>query len=521
MRALLLFPDRDVDGSQGVPPPWWAAAAQDLSIDTLLSAMTDGDPYLLRVGQQTMMTGCDNDLETIQYRQGVMQDCLRHPDLTRTLYLLAADAMEKRRKGPFYGLLSRQPRSVLAGSVDVLEMLLGMLRRLRGIVDEHTDAFASPGLRHLFAMLRHELRDEYLTSVQDHLARLKFRHGVLLSADLGDQAQGTNYVLRREAARAPNWLQRMLGRTGHAHTIHVHERDEAGARALSALEDRGMTQVADVAQRSAQHILNFLAMLRTELAFYVCGLNLHDHLAAMGVPATMPQAQPAGSRILHFRDLIDVSLSLRLGQKVVANSVEADGALAVIITGANEGGKSTFIRSIGLAQLMMQCGLFVGAASFAGELSDGLFTHFPREEDATVNRGKLDEELERMSAIVDAVGPHATLLLNESLAATNEREGSAIASQVISALLESGVRIFFVTHLYDFARLQADRRRQDVVFLRAERLPDGRRTFKIMPGEPLETSYGPELYAEVFQRHERAISPPALPRRIPNSASAR
>ena len=147
---------------------------------------------------------------------------------------------------------------------------------------------------------------------------------------------------------------------------------------------------------------------------------------------------------------------------------------------------------------MLQCGLFVGADAFAADLCTGLFTHYKREEDATMKSGKLDEELARMSDIADAVAANALVLFNESFAATNEREGSEIARQVVRALLEKRVKVFFVTHLYDFAHGLVERATRDALFLRAERLPDGTRTFKLVKGEPLETSYGGDLYREVF-----------------------
>ena len=123
----------------------------------------------------------------------------------------------------------------------------------------------------------------------------------------------------------------------------------------------------------------------------------------------------------------------------------------VIITGANQGGKSTFLRSIGQAQLMMQAGMFVPAESFSSEVCDGIFTHYRREEDTTMKSGKLDEELSRMSDIADNITQNSMLLFNESFASTYEREGSEIARQITIALVEKGVKVFFVTHLYEFA----------------------------------------------------------------------
>jgi len=185
-------------------------------------------------------------------------------------------------------------------------------------------------------------------------------------------------------------------------------------------------------------------------------------------------------------------------QKIVGNDGNADSKDLVIITGANQGGKSTFLRSIGLSQLMMQCGMFVPAESFCLNVCEGLFTHYKREEDVTMTSGKLDEELSRMSDIVDNIKSNSMLLLNESFAATNERESAEIARQVISALLEKRIKIFFVTHGYEFAHGFYEKKMENIFFLRAERQTDGGRTFKIVEGEPLQTSYGDDLYKAIF-----------------------
>ena len=89
-------------------------------------------------------------------------------------------------------------------------------------------------------------------------------------------------------------------------------------------------------------------------------------------------------------------------------------------------------------------------------------------------------------------------LFNESFAATNEREGSEIAGQIVKALQEKGHKVFFVTHLYDFAHNFFKHASNGVLFLRAERHEDAARTFKLSVGEPLPTSYGLDIYKNVF-----------------------
>ena len=254
-------------------------------------------------------------------------------------------------------------------------------------------------------------------------------------------------------------------------------------------------------------------MLRTELAFYVGCVNLHQQLAKKGEPMSFPLPVAVGERRLAFKGIYDVCLALRLEQRTVGNDVNADSKQLVIITGANQGGKSTFLRSAGLSQLMMQCGMFVPAESFCSNVCYGLFTHYKREEDAAMKSGKFDEELSRMSDIVDNVTPNSILLFNESFAATNEREGAEIARQIISALLEKRIKVFFVTHSYECAHSFYDKEMENAIFLRAERQPDGVRTFKLLEGEPLQTSYGQDLYNKIFTSGtdlSRQLSPKLL-----------
>ncbi|MFN2131508.1 MAG: DNA mismatch repair protein MutS, partial [Anaerolineae bacterium] len=81
---------------------------------------------------------------------------------------------------------------------------------------------------------------------------------------------------------------------------------------------------------------------------------------------------------------------------------------------------------------------------------------------------------------------------------TNEREGSEIARQIVDALLDNRIKIFFVTHQYELAHSYYDRDAKDSFFLRAERRSDGTRTFKLIEGGPLQTSYGRDLYSRIF-----------------------
>ncbi len=244
-----------------------------------------------------------------------------------------------------------------------------------------------------------------------------------------------------------------------------------------------------------QHLDSFYKMLRGELAFYVGCINLRDQLQAIGMPCCIPRMTGTQSTKRGWENLYDVSLALANTAPVVTNTLQSDKRL-YIITGANQGGKTTFLRSLGQAQLMAQCGMPVGAQRFEVPIRLGIFTHFKREEDVEMKSSKLDEELTRMSGITDHLRPASLMLLNESFSVTNEREGSEICGQITRALVENSVEVFSVTHLYAYAAsFIGDENTQ---FLLAQRLDNGERTFKILPGEPLVTAFGNDLYEKIF-----------------------
>ena len=379
-----------------------------------------------------------------------------------------------------------------------MEIFVDSLQQLKLIAENTGDDFASAGFRRFFAMLRAELSPEYIGRVKEILTELAFDDGVWVSAGLGQGNKGTDYTLRKSNEMKQTWLQRLFSRKKREYVIEIAERDENGARALGELRDRGINEAANVLAQSTDHILSFFENLQRELAFYIGCLNLQEKLAAQGYSLCMPQVGEPTDRRHEFNGLYEVCLALQADRPVVANDTAIDAHNPVIITGANQGGKTTYLRSLALAQLMMQAGMFVPATSFAAPLCYGLFTHFKREEDATMQSGKLDEELARMSEMAERLRPHSLVLFNESFAATNEREGSEISRQIVGALVERRVRVFFVTHQYAFAGgLFADKT-GNALFLRADRRPDGSRSFRIAVGEPLPTSFGEDLYAQIF-----------------------
>jgi hypothetical protein len=492
MKTYLLYPDRDFDFS-GHLPPNQADLVQDLELSTLLDAMAAGSKFLRDVATKVLLTSL-TDPEVIRYRQRILADCVAEPLIIRQMYDVAVGALDDKRR--IWGFLSSQnPSTILSSAVSQLEVLIARLRQLRRIADDHGAKFRSDGLAAFFRTIQRELDDDYFEALAGHLKQLRFREGELMSAQLNRDNSGINYVLRAGLARR-SWRERIGIAPRTVFSFTMPPRDEAGAHAIADMTSRAINLVANAAAQSADHISSYFTILCGELGFYVSCLNLNDLLRARDQHVTFPEATAWDGQDLACTDLKDACLSLRI-DRVVGNDISAAGTALVIITGANSGGKSTFLRSIGLAQLMMQCGMFVVATSFRASVCRGIFTHFIREEDPDLISGRLDEELSRMSAIADQIGPQCLILFNESFAATNEQEGSEIGRQVVTALLEAGIRVFFVTHHFDLAHGFRRHTAHPALFLRAPRQPDGRRDFKLIVAEPLPTSYGVDIYHRI------------------------
>jgi hypothetical protein len=493
VRPRLLAPDADLDLKAPLP----AASddlVTDLGLEIVFAAMGAGDQFLRDASRHVVLARVD-DPAVIRWRQDALDDCARMPAMARDLYAVAFDAIDRQRK--VWGWTSTFAESVVRRAVETLELLTVSMRKLRDVARAHRAEVQSEAFRRLFAAVEAELDDAFLAEVEGHIRRLGLGSPVYVTASLGVGARSADFALTRGSG-LPTWREKLGLPERGAYTFEIAPRDEAGSHALGEIRNRGLALAADAIARSSDHVVSFFGQLRAELAFYLGCLNLASALGPAGAPLVRPEALDPGSDVLDAAGLYDLAMRLASRSDVVGNDLACRGTQLIVVTGANRGGKSTFLRSLGTAQVMMQAGMPVAARRFRADVRPGVLVHFRREEDASLEHGKLDEELGRMSTLVDRVEPGTLVLMNESFAATNEREGSEIGRGVIEGLLDAGATVALVTHMYDLARGFLGNGREDARFLRAERLPDGRRTFRIVDGDPLPTSHGQDLYERVF-----------------------
>ena len=489
MKVHLLFADRDADLA-ATPADGADDLIADLDLEPVLEVMQP-DKRLATLCTAVLLNPLADPAQ-VAWRQHVAADALADPAGMRALFALAGRALESQNSIWMYA--GRTSDSLLSRSIHGLQALLPFLRELAGLAAQRLPLSHSEGLTQLYRRLIEELDYTYLSQMAELVSQLEFPQGVVSRARLDESGLlGSLELLAPESARRPWWSKLGLFPPG-AGRFTIAERDEAGAKAIGAMREHAIHDVAATVGRANAHVVGFFRQLRWETGFYVGAIQLHELLSQLGVPVCWPV--PAAERLtLTATELSCLSLAVRSGAAPVPNDLPGPHLDLGILSGANQGGKTTFLRSIGCAQLLLQAGLFVPARAYRSVLAPAVHTHFRRAEDDDLASGKLEEELLRMSRIVDRCRPGDLLLMNESFASTDEVEGTYIAADILDALLEHGVRILLVTNFHLLARHYLAR--PGTTFLMAERLADGTRSHRLLPGRP-SSSHGADIYHQIF-----------------------
>jgi DNA mismatch repair ATPase MutS len=237
-----------------------------------------------------------------------------------------------------------------------------------------------------------------------------------------------------------------------------------------------------------------LARIAEEAEFFIAVRTLTDPLVASGLPRCYPQLADAGADAgLEVTGAYDLALALTIDPAVVVgNDLTLDAAQRqLVITGANQGGKTTFARTLGQLHHLASIGVPVPAARARLRLTDQVFTHFERGEVLADAEGRLMDDLRRLDIILRAATPASVVILNELFSSTSHADAREMGQRVLQHLADRGALTVFVTFVDELAASPA------VVSLVAE--VDGgegvRRTFRMLR-QPANGA----AYAEVLAR---------------------
>lgn len=539
-------------------------AINDLSVDFLCDALTK-EPYE-RNSIKNLLINITDDEEVIKYRCDVFDDFLRYPQLRSDL----TDLLEKLND------LREIERFQKDSDASSLWQMVNRLREMDGYVDcitrikttlESIDV-KSEGLLQLKksvqAIYNGSGFPDLKKDIQETLAKAQKLKSITLGVNLDSLLRPKNVgviSLNDKEFTDSGILKRFMKFANHESALHsgndvsgfvsfhpanpsstklgfgkmvvgaqqdvnqVYTTELTGADPLS---DALKKVVTDILRRTVSDIKSMLnkyiningysfVALMPEIIFYVRFAELCDKIKQQGMPLCKAEVASKEKRMCHISDIYNIKLAIKNVEgeniDIVTNEFDFDDDKRIyILTGPNRGGKTTITQAVGLAFLLAQNGIYVPASKMEFSPCDNIFTHFPADENDTVDLGRLGEESKRLSEIFKVATKNSLILLNESLATTNVAEGLYIAKDVVKAMRYLGVRSVFNTHMHDLARgleemnslTEGDSRVESMV----TGVDGGKRSFKVFIAPPQGVSYARDIaerYGVTFDKIKAEI----------------
>jgi len=450
----ILFPGEEAD--RPPEPAWIEGPFRDLGLDQIVDAATSRwSSYDLAPFFRVPL----RDPDAILYRQEVMRDLER--DASREAVAGFCRAMRKvdeRRES------AEEIRNEHASHGAFLEAVVAYLDAVESLEDDLSRLrSASRGLVALGAYLRAYVGTcEYRTLAESaRKLRSEFstvRYAVTLRGDrvtVGPPTEEGDF-----SARIAETFERF--RPGRASSFRIERSDAPGLNHVTGqildrvarLNPRPFGALATLRREHASFMDEVVARFAREAPFYLAWLGHIAGFRRADLPFCYPCLSTTSKRI-DCRDTFDLALAGRLrdrGVAMVRNDFRLEGAeRMLIVTGPNQGGKSTLARTFGQLHYLARLGCPVPGRRAELYVCDRLFTHFERREDLGNLRGRLKDALVRFREILESATPDSLIILNEPLASTALEDAVRLAGRLMRRLRVADIAGVWVTFLTELA----------------------------------------------------------------------
>ncbi len=556
MDFSLLHPSDSQAVYNQLPPQ----AINDLSVDYICAALTE-DTFE-RGSIKNLMTNITSDEAVIKYRCDIFDDLYKNPHLRVELEQLLATLSDLRELEKFkkdsdasdiWSLINRLREidgyveciTSIKKSLEGADIASQGLLELKNIVTDIHDNSGFPEIKKDIAEameIAKQIRSITIGVNLDNLLR-PVSAGIV---SVNKFAISDSGILRNFMGHLKNDSEELNGDKGFASMKSFHPQNPSGVKMgtsqlvfdpqnkahifgdgvptgadnLSGALTKTMTAIVKKIVRSIKSTLHkyvsisgfTLVSLVPEIIFYIRWADFIDKLIERDFTLCKPQILPLENRELYARDLYNMKLAVKASTgdrfEIIGNDFEfSDKARIYIMTGPNRGGKTTFTQAVGLSLLLAQNGIYVPASSFSFSPCDNIYTHFPADENETVDLGRLGEESQRIADIFNVATDRSLLLFNESLATTNVSEGLYIAKDVVKAMRYIGTRTIFNTHMHELAHdldtLNSSTEGTSRVESLVTGIDHGHRSFKVSIAPPQGVSYARDIavkYGVTFEQ---------------------
>ena len=238
--------------------------------------------------------------------------------------------------------------------------------------------------------------------------------------------------------------------------------------------------LGDYCARRRDYLDPAIARFDREVQLYLAYIEMTGRFRDAGLPLCYPQVC-ASSKEIAADQTFDIALASKLvpqGGAVVGNDFHLAGPERIfVVSGPNNGGKTTFARTFGQLHYLASLGLLVPGREARIFLPDRIFTHFEKEEDIETLRGKFEDELVRVRGILDQATSDSVIVMNESFNSTSLSDALFVGTEVMRQILDLGCLGVYVTFVDEIASLS-----QATVSMVSQVVPEnpGQRTFKVV-----------------------------------------
>ncbi|NLK74422.1 MAG: hypothetical protein GX288_03920 [Clostridiales bacterium] len=209
------------------------------------------------------------------------------------------------------------------------------------------------------------------------------------------------------------------------------------------------------------------------------------------------------AKLLTDRSSLDESVSNNVVSKeIVCNDIAIGKGGMFLLSGPNQGGKTVYLRTVGLTSYLSKCGCLVLGRSCQLPFYDNISTHFMQKE--VLGLGRLAVEAKRMEGIIDILTDNSLLLMNESFASTRRKDGIEISLYYLNKLKSIGCSVGFVSHYYEIPEL-LNATGHCITSLRTGITKDGERTYQVFEDHGNEMVYARDIALRCKMSYEQII----------------
>jgi len=431
---------------------------EDLNLDQIVLALIAGrDEYDLAEFFYTPLT----NVEAIDYRLQVFAD-LENKDLLGAVNIFSQEMRRQRRTHAQAGELYQiyQKELLFLDGVEIYtNALLAFSAALAPL------PLKSPGFTGLRAALATTSNSQDFRQLVAEIAALKaaltqVKYTMQIKAgkaivrkpatelDYGAQIEKTFARFKRQGAE--NYL------VSFPHDIRMNSVEERVLALVAKLYPETFARLDDFCARYGEFIAPFIARYDREVQFYLAMVEQMAYLKRAGLSFCHPVVS-ATNKAVSNHDGFDLALAIKLvaeGKKVVCNDFFLRGSERIIVvSGPNQGGKTTFARSFGQLCYLAVLGLPVPGAKARIFLFDQMFAQFERAEDVTNLRSKLEDDLKRIHAILDRATGQSVIVLNEIFSSTTLKDQHFLSAKVFEQICALDALCLCVTFLDELSRI--------------------------------------------------------------------